>query len=126
VGESGGDFQLPPVAGSQEYPLQDAVPPFAGDTDDAGDDSQASLLPLENRSPPTTTRRITTGPNDSFWTISEAVYGSKAYYRALFRHNRQAVLRPDQLKAGIELEVPPLETLRSLYPEEFPVDSRGG
>jgi hypothetical protein len=63
---------------------------------------------------------VVTGAEDSFWTISERVYGSGAYYRALFRHNEAKVLRPDQLRAGVEVRTPSLEVLQELYPADFP------
>lgn len=69
--------------------------------------------------------RIVTGPADSFWSISKRVYGSEVYYRALFRHNRREVLRPDQLQEGTELEIPTLDTLRSKYPDDIPADADG-
>lgn len=65
-------------------------------------------------------RRLVTQDQDSFWSISEQAYGTGAYYRALFRHNRLRVLRPDQLRAGLELEIPSPEQLRQLYPEDCP------
>jgi hypothetical protein len=66
---------------------------------------------------------VLTGPEDSFWSISEQVYGSGSYYRALFRHNEASVLRPDQLRAGIEVRTPPLSLLRDRYPTDFPTDA---
>ena len=66
---------------------------------------------------------VLTGAEDSFWTISERVYGSGVYYRALFRHNEAKVLRPDQLRPGIQVKTPPLDVLRELYPTDFPPES---
>jgi nucleoid-associated protein YgaU len=63
---------------------------------------------------------VLTGEDDSFWSISKQVYGSGAYYRALFRHNESKVLRPDQLSPGIQVSTPPLEVLRERYPADFP------
>jgi nucleoid-associated protein YgaU len=64
-------------------------------------------------------RQLVTEPNDSFWLISRRAYGSGQYYKALFEHNRQRVASPDQIDAGIEIDTPPLEELRSLYPQLF-------
>ena len=66
-----------------------------------------------------------TGPEDSFWSISEQVYGSGAYYRALFRHNETKVLRPDQLQAGVKVRTPSLDVLRERYQEDFPTSEQG-
>ncbi|MDA1054673.1 MAG: hypothetical protein O3C40_29950 [Planctomycetota bacterium] len=65
---------------------------------------------------------VLTGAEDSFWSISEQVYGSGVYYRALFCHNEAKVLRPDQLQAGIEVTTPPLDVLRERYPADFPAE----
>jgi nucleoid-associated protein YgaU len=71
--------------------------------------------------PPQRPEFVLTGADDSFWSISEQVYGSGAYYRALFRHNESKVLRPDQLRPGIQVNTPPLEVLQKRYPTDFPV-----
>jgi nucleoid-associated protein YgaU len=109
-----GEYQLPPALEPQESPADG--PQLAPETED----SQAAASLVEADPPQQRTSRIITGPGDSFWSISEKAYGSGAYYRALFRHNRNQVLRPDQLKAGIKIDIPPLETLRALYPNDFP------
>lgn len=64
-------------------------------------------------------RQLVTEANDSFWLMSQRVYGSGQYYKALFEHNRQRVASPDQIDAGIEIETPPLDELRALYPQLF-------
>jgi len=71
-------------------------------------------------------RRLVTDANDSFWSISERAYGTGTYYRALFRHNRLRVLRPDQLRAGLEIEVPSTSLLRQLYPADCPSEPAAG
>jgi len=84
-----------------------------------------AMPPIAEPTQRQSTAKIITGPDDSFWSISKRVYGSETYYRALFLHNRGEVLRPDQLRAGVELETPPLEELRSLYPNEIPANADG-
>ncbi|MEO8495821.1 MAG: hypothetical protein ABI614_12170 [Planctomycetota bacterium] len=84
-------------------------------------------LPKATPAAPSATRPslpeiVLTEADDSFWTISERVYGSGVYYRALFRHNEAKVLRPDQLRAGVEVSTPPLEVLRERYPADFPAE----
>lgn len=63
---------------------------------------------------------VLTESQDSFWRISERVYGTGKYYKALYQHNRRAVLRPDQLEAGIQILTPPLDELRAMYPQLCP------
>ena len=118
----GGEYRLPsPIEGQA---AEDAVQPPAADSEETDAAVTQAIAPAA--APQQSTSWIITGPDDSFWSISEKAYNSRAYYRALFRHNRNAVLRPDQLKAGIEIEVPPLETLRRLYPTDFPADTGDG
>ena len=55
---------------------------------------------------------------DSFWNISKLRYGGEGrYFKALYFHNRDRILRPDQIPAGIEIKTPPAEELLRLYPE---------
>ena len=55
-------------------------------------------------------------PNDSYWTISETLYGTGAYFKALARHNRGTDHGDDQLQPG-ELIWPPRSPLwRSRIP----------
>jgi nucleoid-associated protein YgaU len=55
--------------------------------------------------------------DDSFWSISEKVYGSGAYYRALFQYNRDRYPNADAIRPGSVLDVPPLEVLKQKFPE---------
>ena len=79
--------------------------------------SETPTVPVAARPLP---QFVLSDSEDSFWSISERVYGSGAYYRALFRHNEAKVLRPDQLRPGVEVTTPSLEVLRELYPSDFP------
>ncbi|MBP85874.1 MAG: hypothetical protein CMJ64_04015 [Planctomycetaceae bacterium] len=114
------DYPLPSLVDSQAIPTEGEAELSDSEDGAAEADEPVKAEPLQQ-----TTSQIITGPKDSFWSISEKAYGAGAYYRALFRHNRDQVLRPDQLRAGIEIEVPPLETLRSLYPTDVPAESKG-
>jgi len=93
-------------------------------TDTVDDEVPQATSAIETPTIPAATRPlpelVLTRPEDSFWSISERVYGSGTYYRALFRHNEANVLRPDQLRAGVEVRTPPLEVLRERYPADFP------
>lgn len=95
-----------PATGSVGDEVTDAAPRF-----------ETPAVPVATRALP---EFVLTDAEDSFWSISERVYGSGVYYRALFRHNEAKVLRPDQLRAGVEVRTPSLEVLKKLYPAEFP------
>ncbi len=55
-------------------------------------------------------------PNDNFWTISEKVYGTPFYFKALQEHNRSRYPRPDLVRPGDEVATPSLEVLARKYP----------
>jgi nucleoid-associated protein YgaU len=63
-------------------------------------------------------------PNDNFWTISEAVYGTGSYFKALIRHNDERHPLPERLSVGDEVLVPPEATLRENYPQLCPKPRR--
>ncbi len=62
-------------------------------------------------------------PNDSYWTISEKVYGAGAYFKALEQHNR-GKSGEERLKPGELILAPPLAELEKLYPLLCPRASR--
>ncbi|HTM56628.1 MAG TPA: LysM peptidoglycan-binding domain-containing protein, partial [Pirellulales bacterium] len=59
-------------------------------------------------------------PNDSLWIISEKVYGTGGYFKALYEYNRRRLPHADRLVVGTQLEVPPIATLESNYPALCP------
>ena len=63
-------------------------------------------------------------PNDSYWTISERVYGSGAYFRALAEQNRGKAARPDRLPPGLVISTPPVAQLEKDYPDLCPRPNR--
>lgn len=58
--------------------------------------------------------------NDNFWLISQKVYGTGAYFKALQEHNRGRSREAAPLHAGDEISTPPLEVLRDSYPDFCP------
>jgi nucleoid-associated protein YgaU len=62
-------------------------------------------------------------PGDSFWLISERAYGTGAYFKALYRFHESSIAEPDRLPVGRSLEIPPVATLRELFPEDVPTDA---
>jgi hypothetical protein len=71
---------------------------------------------VADSAPPTS---VMTVGDDSFWAISERVYGRGEYYKALFLLNRSVAPRPDHVAAGIELLTPSIDELQRLVPEAF-------
>jgi nucleoid-associated protein YgaU len=59
-------------------------------------------------------------PNDSFYTISERVYGSGSYFKALEEHNRQRVPYSDRMRVGDVINTPRIEVLEEKYPDLCP------
>ncbi len=109
--------ELVPVGVEATSPVTDSI-------DDEGPDPSAAIeSPTASKAARPMPESVLTDAEDSFWSISERVYGTGVYYRALFRHNEATVLRPDQLRAGIEVKTPPLKVLREKYPADFPNDT---
>ncbi len=63
-------------------------------------------------------------PNDNYWTISEKLYGTGAYFKALAHHNNNAGTEDDRLKPGELILAPPLAELEKSYPGLCPRASR--
>jgi nucleoid-associated protein YgaU len=70
-------------------------------------------LPIENG-------KYTVQPGDTLWSISEAVYGTGGYFKALGEHNRRVLPHSDVLAVGSQLSVPPREDLECDYPSLCP------
>ncbi len=72
-------------------------------------------LSLDPGSTPPPSQRYTVEPSDNFWSISRKVYGSGRYFNALASHNAKAVPRPEAMKPGTTIEIPPVEFLEQKY-----------
>jgi nucleoid-associated protein YgaU len=59
-------------------------------------------------------------PNDNYWTVSEKVYGTGAFFKALHEHNRADHPKSDRLQVGDVLAVPPVALLHRQYPDLCP------
>ncbi|MBN2580721.1 MAG: LysM peptidoglycan-binding domain-containing protein [Pirellulales bacterium] len=59
-------------------------------------------------------------PLDSYWTISETLYGTGAYFKALAEHNRGKVEGEEPPKIGEILSTPSIEELQKKYPDLCP------
>ena len=77
-----------------------------------------------NPPPPRDDGKYEVQPNDSYWTISERLYGVGAYFKALAQHNQSKGLSEDQLQPGTLLLAPPATELEKQYPDLCPKASR--
>ena len=64
--------------------------------------------------------KYTARPNDNFYTISQKVYGSGAYFEALAKFNAAKYPSANQIRIGDIVETPPVSTLEGRYPELCP------
>ena len=58
--------------------------------------------------------------NENYLLISEKLYGTGAYFKALFEHNRDRYPRANRLKVGDQIRTPPMEVLQQTYPKLCP------
>jgi len=63
-------------------------------------------------------------PNDNYWAISEKLYGTGAYFKALAEHNRNRVPSEDKLAVGDVIMAPEVTELEETYPALCPRPSR--
>jgi nucleoid-associated protein YgaU len=59
-------------------------------------------------------------PSDNYWSISQKVYGTGAYFKALAHHNRAKVPDPNRLGLGDEILTPDIAELETAYPDLCP------
>jgi len=59
-------------------------------------------------------------PGDSYWVISERLYGTSAYFRALEHHNRAKTPEKDRLQMGDTILAPDVAELEQAYPDMCP------
>lgn len=62
--------------------------------------------------------------NDDFWSISQRLFGTGGYYRALAKHNANTYPREENLRAGDVILAPSMTELERLYPELCPSPAR--
>ena len=63
-------------------------------------------------------------PNDSYWIISQRLYGSGSYFKALAEHNRDKVPYENRLEVGEVISAPGIDELEKTYPGLCPKPSR--
>lgn len=76
-------------------------------------DATAAKPPVERVSPGGTYK---VQPSDNYWKISEKLYGTGAYFKALAEHNRDHIGRDDRLLPGTPLDAPTVAQLEEKYP----------
>lgn len=59
-------------------------------------------------------------PGDNYWKISEKLYGTGAFFKALAEHNRDRNLRDDRLQPGAVLSAPEASQLAEKYADMCP------
>ncbi len=64
-------------------------------------------------------------PNDNYWSVSEKVYGTGGYFKAVYEHNRRQHSQSDRLQVGDALDVPDEATLQQMHPELCPKPAGG-
>lgn len=69
---------------------------------------------------PAREQSYTAGPNETFWSIAERVYGDPAYFRALYEYNRDRYPQGNDLRPGDVVDLPPVATLAAKYPDLLP------
>lgn len=62
--------------------------------------------------------------NDNYWSISERLFGTGAYFQALAKHNAKKFPREDKLQTGDVIFAPSAAELERLYPELCPSPAR--
>jgi nucleoid-associated protein YgaU len=63
-------------------------------------------------------------PNDTYWTISQKLYGTTAYFKALAHHNANMGTDEERLKPGELILAPLVAELEKAYPGLCPRASR--
>ena len=119
----------PPPSASSEPP---AAPGYPASQAAGPGSPPASLPPVGDAGivgqvvvdgPPNKPGQYVVQPNDNFWTISEKVYGTGGYFKAIYEFNRRQHPRPERLQVGETLEVPEQSVLQKNYPDLCPKPS---
>jgi nucleoid-associated protein YgaU len=68
--------------------------------------------------------KYSVGPNDNFWKISERLYGTGAFFRALAECNRDRFPDENELRVGDTILAPEESELVEKYPDLCPTAQR--
>ncbi|HET6883372.1 MAG TPA: LysM peptidoglycan-binding domain-containing protein [Pirellulales bacterium] len=138
VNEDGAGVTLAPVPQDDEGEMTPAendrfrrrygdVQPLADDSSLNPDEmiDQADHTPSDVEERPRRLREpqddsYTVEPNDNFWRISQKVYGTGAYFKALEEHNRRQFGDRPLINVGDAVSTPPISVLQQDYPDLTP------
>lgn len=116
----------PAALPADRYPLA-AMPAGRADLGDPGADPRARFAAGAYAAPgqtgaPTAAEpgKYVVQPNDNYWTVSEKVYGTGGFFKALHELNRAEHPRSDRLQVGDVLAVPPVAELHRRFPDLCP------
>ncbi len=111
-----------PVA---QYGTDDYRRESTGFRRNSGEPRRSTAASLYNNPPPRRDDgKYEVQPNDSYWTISERLYGTGAYFKALAQHNRGKGADEDRLQPGALILAPTVAQLEQSYPDLCPKPSR--
>jgi nucleoid-associated protein YgaU len=116
---------LPPVPIYQEtsrYPyLTSSGPRQQSAAPNAGSDAFSQT---ENRDLGGNGGEYEVQPNENYWVISQKLYGTGAYFKALAEHNRELFPQENQLQVGDVISAPSIAELDEKYAWLCPKPSR--
>jgi nucleoid-associated protein YgaU len=118
----GGQYQTPDYNNSSYRTYRTPAEPVASQNPYQGGAYGAGSLsrPVDVGQPLAQDGSYVVQPADSYWTISERVYGTGAYYKALAEHNRKRNPDADQLQPGQKILAPSIADLEKNYRDLCP------
>jgi nucleoid-associated protein YgaU len=81
-------------------------------------------LPIQSEEAADVGRAYAVAADDTYWSIAKKTYGSGAYFKALYEHNRRQLNNAGSLRSGMQLMLPDEATLQRLYPTLCPRPQR--
>jgi nucleoid-associated protein YgaU len=107
-------FHKPVQSVAEPAPLNDLALEGAGD----------APQPIQNDRSTDSARNYAVAASDTYWTIAKEAYGSGAYFKAIYEHNRRRLNNASALRPGMQLTLPDKATLERLYPTLCPRPQR--
>ena len=115
------DANIAQMAPARQYPADSFSPYHQRDRTPHHESRQTPIGGLSRQ--PNNGRYIVE-PGDSMWVISQKVYGTGGFFKALQQHNRSRFPHSHRLHIGDEILTPEVEILRQQYPEYCPKERR--
>jgi nucleoid-associated protein YgaU len=126
-----GEDRFTPRGREQRSPSRATVAMEEAD-DDAAEPADDLVVDSPRRLRQPDDDSYTVEPNDNFWRVSQKVYGTGAYFKALEEHNRRQAGARTLINVGDAISTPPLSVLQQNYPDlcpkprKLPSEGRGG